>query len=804
MAKAKLELLVRQAGYTRIAFRCSSYHRNSALHPVITRVERLLRFDPDDTPERKLDKLEKILRTYSLPLDEVVPLFAGLLSVPLGERYPAPTLTPQQQKQQTLDTLVAWMMEEAERQPVLVVWEDLHWADPSTLEMLDLVLEQTPTVPMLHVLTFRPEFTPPWPTRSHMTPITLNRLERPQVEALIRHLAGAKPLPVEVIEHIVAKTDGVPLYVEELTKMLLESDLLHEDVDCYTLTGPLAQAAIPATLHDSLMARLDRLPTVREVAQLGAVLGREFAYEMLAALAVVEEPTLQAGLSQLVDTELLYQRGRPPRARYIFRHVLIRDAAYQSLLRRTRQAYHQQVAQLLERRFPEVVEMQPELVAHHYTEAGCHEQAISYWQQAGERAAQRSAHVEAIHHLEQGLVVLKTLPATSEHIQQELTLQVALGVSLMASKGHTAPEVERVYARARELCQQVGETPQLFPVLFGLWRFYLLGSEKHTVRELAEQLMHLGNTTQDPALLLEAHRALGATLLWFFGEFAPALAHLERSVTLYDPQQHRSHAFLYGIDPQVYAGACAGIVRWFLGYPDQALETIQDALTSARTLSHPFSLAFALGMAAWLSQYRREAQATHEQAEVLMTLAQKHGFPFWEAYGMLMRGWALAAQGQDEEGITQIHQGLRAYQATGTRHYRPYFLALQAEAYRKAGQTDAGLHTTAAVLALVDKTGECWWEAEMHRLKGVLLLALSLENHAEAATCFHQALDIARRQEAKSLELRATMSLSRLWQQQGKRAEARQLLAEVYGWFTEGFDTADLQEARVLLDELAQ
>ena len=483
---------VASEGYTRATYHCSPYHTNSALYPVITHLQRLWRWERDDTPTEKLDRIEETLRTTSLPLKEIVPLFAALFSLPLPEgRYPSLGLTPQQEKQQTQDALVAWLLEEAERHPMLVVYEDLHWADPSTLEIIGLLVEQVPTAPMLTVLIFRPQFVPPWSNRSHMTPITLNRLERPQVEVMITQLGGGKALPAKVVQHIVARTDGVPLYVEELTKMLLESDFLQEEADHYALAGELSGVAIPATLQDSLMARLDRLPMVREVAQLGAVLGREFAYEMVKALAAVEESTLQDRLGQLVDAELLYQRGRPPRAKYMFKHALIQDAAYASLLKRTRQQYHQQIAQMLEAEFPETVEAEPELVAHHLTEAGLNEQAVGYWQQAGRRATQRSANVEAINHLTKGLEVLMTLPDTLERARQELDVQVTLGPVLMAVKGQSSPDTERAYARARELCQQVGETPQLFPVLHGLWRFYMVRAEFQTTRELAEQLFTL-------------------------------------------------------------------------------------------------------------------------------------------------------------------------------------------------------------------------------------------------------------------------------------------------------------------------
>src|SRR5262249_55765482 len=374
------------------------------------------------------------------------------------------------QKQQTLDALVAWLAAEAERQPVLVAWEDLHWADPTALEVLGLVIAQAPTMPMLHVLTYRPEFSPPWPQRSHITPLVLNRLERPQVEALIAQRAGGKTLPAEVVQHIVAKTDGVPLYVEELTKMLLASPLLREEADRYVLTGPLHTVAIPDTLQDALMARLDQLNRAKEVAQLGAVLGREFAYELLQAIAPQDEATLQEGLAQLVEAELLYQRGRPPRARYLFKHALIQDAAYASLLKSTRQHVHQRIAQILETRFPTLVETQPELVAQHYTAAGCTEQAVVYWQRAGQQAGDRSANLEAVSHFTTGIELLKSLPETPEQTQQSLTLHIALGAALQITKGFAAPEVEHAYTQAHELCQQVGEKIQLVPVLVGLWR----------------------------------------------------------------------------------------------------------------------------------------------------------------------------------------------------------------------------------------------------------------------------------------------------------------------------------------------
>jgi class 3 adenylate cyclase len=449
------------AATLRIEYRCSPSHQHSALYPVITHLERVLAWRQDDMPDDRLRKLEEAVRPYPLPLAEVVPLFAALLAVPLPASYPPLTLTPQRQKQKTLEALLTWLLVLTEQQPVLFVVEDLHWIDPSTLEFLTLLVEQGPTARLLTLLTCRPEFQVPWGLRTHLTPIALQRLPQSQVEVMIARVTGGKALPPEVVTQIVAKTDGVPLFVEELTKTVLESGLLREIQEHYELTGPLPPLAIPATLHDSLMARLDRLATVKAVAQLGAVLGRTFAYELLQAVTPLDEVSLQQALARLVEAELLYQRGVPPQVTYLFKHALIQEAAYQSLLKSTRQQFHQRIAQVLETRFPASVETQPELVAQHYTAAGCHEQAIPYWQRAGEHASGRSANLEAISHLTTGIALLKTLLETPARTQQALTLHIALGVALQMAKGLGVPEVEHAYTQARTLCQQVGETPQL-------------------------------------------------------------------------------------------------------------------------------------------------------------------------------------------------------------------------------------------------------------------------------------------------------------------------------------------------------
>src|SRR5882724_7165893 len=581
---------------------CSPYYQNTALYPMIDLLERVaLRIAREESSQQKLSKLEGFLVQYGLPLTETVPLFAALLSLPLPADYAPLTFSPEQQKQKTLQAFLAIFLHIAAQQPVLFVIEDLHWVDPSTLELLGLLVDQGPTARILALFTCRPDFSAPWTGRAHLTQVTLNRLPRRQAVELTGRVARGKALPAKVVEQVVAKTDGVPLFVEELTKMVLESGLLQEQAERYALTGPLPPLAIPTTLHDSLMARLDLLSEVKGLAQLGATLGREFSYELLQAVSPWDEGTLQRGLQQLVAAEFLYQQGLPPQATYRFKHALIQDAAYQSLLRSTRQRHHQRIAQVVQEQFPEMAETQPELLAHHYTAAGCAEQAVIYWQRAGQHASDRSAHLEAISHCTTGIELLQTLPEAPEHTQQALTLYIALGAALQMAKGHAAPEVEHAYTQARTLCQQVGETPELVPVLFGLWRFYLVRSQLHMARELGETLLRLAQHADDPALAVLAHSALGFTSLCL-GALPVARQHLEEAIARDTPDQHRAPVFRIGHDPGVGCRAYAARALWLLGYPEQALAHVHDALALAHALSHPYTLGPAWCYAAIVSQ----------------------------------------------------------------------------------------------------------------------------------------------------------------------------------------------------------
>jgi class 3 adenylate cyclase/tetratricopeptide (TPR) repeat protein len=579
--------------YTCWECRSFSYFENAALFPLTDLFQRLLQFQAEDTPDEKLGKLEQTLSQYRLPLEESVQLFAPLFSLPIPEdRYPALNVSPQRQRQKTLETFVAILLELAERQPVLLIVEDLHWTDPTTLELLNLVLDQTPTAALLTVLTCRPTFQPSWTHRSYLTEVSVTRLAQPQVERMIQRVAGGKTLPPEVCQQIIAKTDGVPLFVEEMTKAILESGALKEVDGYYKLTGSFSTFAIPATLQDSLMARLDRLMTGKVIAQLGATIGRQFSYALLQAVSQLDEEMLQHELGRLVEAEIVYKRGVPPQATYIFKHALIQDAAYESLLKSTRQHYHQRIAQVMEAQFPKTAEAQPELLAHHATEAGLTEKAVEYWHQAGQRAADRSAHVEAISHLTKGVELLETLSETPARTQREIMMYLMLGSSLITTKGYASPEVERVHTRAWSLHQHVEETPHLVSVLFGLRRLYLHRGQVQRARELAEQILRLAQQSSDQALLLEAHIGLGA-VLYYPGEFVTARTHLETSLTLYTSARRQSYTLLYGLNPGVTAQSHNARVLWLLGLPAQALQSVREALRLAQELSHPYSQAFA-------------------------------------------------------------------------------------------------------------------------------------------------------------------------------------------------------------------
>lgn len=778
-----------------------SYGDAIPYHAFLPLLRTLLGVITTDLPAQQWQALHTRLASLPPALAADAPLLAHLLGIPLDAES-LPPLTPDAQRRRVQQACFQLLVQQAAHAPLCLLVEDAHWLDPSSQELLDLLVASLARRPILVLCTARPGFHHLWTDHSSFHQVAIAPLTAVETDALIRDTFQPYDATVALKALIRARTGGNPFFVEEFVQALLEQDLLVRQDGVYAIAAE-THVTLPASLQGVVQARLDRLPAAeKRVVQIAAVIGPQVPFPLLHALVADAEEMLQRHLVHLQTGDFLYEAPTIPGPTYTFKHALVQDAAYQSLLQDARQQWHQRIAQILEERFPETVETQPEVVAQHYSAAGLPGRAMAYWQAAGQRAMARSAYVEAIVHLRAGIAALETLPETPEHTQQALALHIALGAPLVATQGYAAPEVERVYARARSLCQRLGDTLQLFPVLRGLALFYLVRAEFHTTRELGAYLLTLAEREHDTSLLLEAHFTLGIPL-FYLGDLVATRAHMEHGIGLYDPQQHRAHAALYGQDT---GDACLGFTAWalgLLGYPEQALQRANEALALAQELAHPYTLAWAMNFATIVHHLRRDPLRTRVQAEALIALASEQGFPFWVAAGMCFRGSALMEEGQEEEGMTQIRQGMLLWQTTGAELARPLFLSMQAAAYGKAGQPTAGLLVLAEALALADSHGERFWEAELHRLKGELLLARPEISPPEAEACFHQALDVARRQQAKSLELRAALSLARLWQRQGKRAEAQPLLAAVYGWFTEGFDTADLQEARALLEELA-
>jgi class 3 adenylate cyclase/predicted ATPase len=782
--------------------RCSPYHAHSPLYPVIDLLERACGFmDGDDVGER-LGKLSGFLNDAGTGPSDALPLLAALLSLPAPEGA-ALALSPERQRQQTLDALRALLLGRAERERLVFAVEDLHWADPSTLELLGLLLDDVAAAPVLLLLTCRPEFRPPWPLRSHLVQLSLSRLSPADVGQMARRIVRGEELPAEAIRQVTARTDGVPLFVEELLKMLVETGFLRSEEGRYLWagSGPDQKLAVPATLQDSLMARLDRLGEAKEIAQLSAVVGRSFTEELLTAVWEGDRGALARGLARLVEAELVHRRGVGGQATYVFKHALIQDAAYQSLLRARRQHYHRRIASVLMEQFPDVAANQPELVAQHYTEAGMAEEAVREWRRAGESDIKRSANAEAVAHLQKGLAVLLTVPDTRERAHEELVLRNTLGAALMATGGWGSADVEANYVRARELCQVVGESPQVIPAIWGLWQFYLVHGPLRASRDLGEQLIALARTMGDPAILLMAHNALGTSLIWF-GEHERANEHLDAGFALYDRERHHALALQYsGEDPGVCCAGLGAFPMWCLGHVDQAVRRTNEGLALAERLGHSYSLAEAQTFAAQLYQQCRDVRRTRELSDAALTVSTEQGYAPFVGWAGVLKGWVMTQQGQVEEGIARMRQAMDTWRASGGELLRSYFLGLLAEGHLHARQQEEGLAVIAEALTLVETTDDCYWEAELYRLQGELRL-LAENDEGKARACFLRAREIAQRQKARSLELRAAMSLARLGQRQGGKGEADRQLADVYAAFSEGFDTADLQEAKALLTQI--
>jgi class 3 adenylate cyclase/predicted ATPase len=788
--------------HVRLRYQCSPYHTNSALHPIIDQLERAAGFARDDLPAVRLDKLESLLAQSSRHPTEAVPLLAAALSIPTGDRFPPLELSSEIRKERTLAMLIDQMKGLAENGPVLIIFEDAHWIDPASQELLDLIVDHAQAIKALVVITYRPVFAAPWGGHPHVTSLTLNRLGRRHSQTMVTALTANKQLPAEVLEQILAKTDGVPLFVEELTRTVLEAGLLKEEEDRYVLNGPLPPLAIPATLHDSLMARLDRLSPIKEVAQTAAAIGREFSHRLLSEVSTATDEGLEDALAQLAEAELVFRRGKPPQATYTFKHALVRDAAYESLLKSKRPELHGRIAKTLEHSFPERAEAEPELLAYHLTEAGLAEPAIAYWKKAGLRAIERSAYVEAAAHLTKGLELFSALPDSSQRPQDELSLQAPLGSALTSAKGYSAPETGKALMRARDLCREVGVTPQTFEVLYGVWNFRFVAGQIHDAYEIAEECLNLLQPDGERTRLIAAHSALGQNLVPL-GRLESAQDQLEQSIALYDPEKDRTLCFVYGEDPALASLFWMPWVLWFRGYPEQAEIRSHEALAKSRELSHPLTTGFAHALVAVFRYLRREPMAAQEIAQAGINFCREHDVPVYPAFSTLVRGWARAELDRPQEGVADMHGGLDEWRATGTGLMLPIFYAVLAEGYAKWSKIEDGLKFLDKAFDRIRTTGECVWEPELHRLKGALLLFQSGKYEIEAEARFSKAIEVARGQSAKSFELRAATNLARLWQGQGKIEEAKGLLAPVYKWFTEGFETADLKDAKTLLDQLS-
>jgi class 3 adenylate cyclase/predicted ATPase len=786
-----------------LRYYCSPYHRNSSFYPIIKQLEQAARFLSSDAPEVKLDKLENLVLQSELDMSHVVPLFASLLSIPTEARYLPLSFSPRQQKRLVLDALEEKLTRLTAKTPLLMVFEDLHWVDPSTREFLDRLIKRVPELPVLLVMTCRPDFEPRWQHNLKVTTRPLDRLPRRESELLVGVLDPRSSLPPKTLKQILDYSDGIPLFLEELTKAALAGKPEQDKGGDRATIAPASTIRVPRTLHDSLLARLDRLGRWKQVAQTGAVIGRSFSFKLLVALFPQDQAVLVEALQGLIRAELIVERGKPPEATYTFTHALLQEAASACLLYSDRRTIHQRIAQVLEKEFPETVKTEPELLALHYTGAGLTNPAIIYWRKAAERALQRSANVEAAHHFGQGLALLDALPQSVERDQQELDLQTHLGATLTTVKGFAAPEVATAYERARALCRESQDSGQRFSVLRGLWVYDLVRAEWQAAADLAEEMLALARDRHNAGYELEGHRALGMTLLWR-GLLVRAHDHLKEGRRLYDPEQHHIHAFRYGNDPGVACLVHEALVLWMLGYPDRALATSYKAITLARRLAHPFSLTQALIYTIFIHQCRGEVQNIQKLTEEAKTLAIEHGFPFWLAEAGIMAGWAAAAQGGIENGIIQMRNGITDFLATGARMDRPRWLALLAEAYGTNNQSQEGLKAVSEALRVAEETKECLFQARLCQLNGELLLKEGAPGAAaRAESNFCEALAIAGRQQAKSWELCAATSLARLWCGQFKRREAYNLLAPVYDWFTEGFDTADVKDAKALLDQLA-
>ena len=801
---AALSARISSEPHTRLRYQCSPYHKDSALHPFIGQLGRAAELNPNDPPERQLDRLEAVLTAGTSRVEVVAPLFAALVSIPFAGRYPPLVLSPAQQRRQTFAALLDQLEGLARRQPVLLLFEDLQWADPTSVELLDAVVDRLRYLPVLAILTFRPEFEPAWLGLPNVTTLSLGRLGESHVEAIAEQVANGRRLPTPVMKQIVGKTDGIPLFAEELTKAVLEADLLVEDIKGYRLTGPLPPLAIPSTLHDSLMARLDRLAPVKEIAQVGAAIGREFSYALLKTVVGREESALRIGLDQLEQAGVVSSRGELPHTVYIFKHALVQDAAYESLLRSRRQSLHQRIAEALRDRFPALADTEPEIVAHHFTQSGLAEAAVKWWGKAGERSLQRAAHDEAVAHLRKALGLANTLSADSlDQDRLRLRLQIACGNALLQARGFSAPETTAAFAQAAKIATKLGDPVARISANYGMWTgSYTRGAIKQA-QSFAEEMLHDGERVPESPEGGIAHRVFGTTC-WSLGNFETAQRHFERALAAYDEDRDRALAFRFGADPGVSATIWQALALWSIGEVSKAGQFAEAAAVNAERTDHVASKAYFHGHKAILDLLLDDTGALLFHVDTLIGLSIEHGLRLWLAGGKFLLSLARAQCHDDRRcaEISKMRESLAWFRKMNFNIFVPLFGARLAAVESEAGHFDEGIATLDTQLAMIEQSGERWIESELHRVRGNLCLQRNPCDTAMAESAYVHAINTARSQKARVFELRAAMGMARLWSDQGKQRQAHDLLASVYGLFAEGFDTLELKGARALLERL--
>jgi len=800
LAAALMEAIAAEP-HTRLRYFCSPQRTDSAFYPLIGQFERAAGFAHGDTLQTKLDKLDALLAQASTSRQDAAVL-AEMLALPNDGRYPALDLTPEQRRQKTLQALGAQLETLARSSPVLMILEDAHWGDPTSLEVFGRVVDGIANLPALLIVTFRPEFEAPWIGQPHVTALALNRLGHREVNTLIERVVGNKPLPANIRKEIIERTDGVPLFVEEMTKSVLEAGSELEAMQIAAAV-PSPALAVPASLHASLMARLDRLGPAKELAQIGAAIGREFSHALLAAVVRKPEAELVSSLDRLIRAGLLFRKGVPPHAIYLFKHALVQDAAYGTLLRQPRRALHARIADTLENQFVDIAESQPDLLARHCTEAGLIDKAAALWCKAGRQSLTRSAFIEAVAHFTRALSQFEVLPVTASLIRDRIEAHVGLGHALIDVKGHAAPETRAAFRRASELItqsEQLGEAlddPRLsLSVLRGLWANAYVAFDGDLMHELSAKFLTLAE--KQGRALTTAHRLMGLTL-GLTGNFAEGRAHLDQALALGDPSEQR----LEPTDPRVTALTSRALILWSLGYPEAAQADIDETVRRAREIGEAATLMQALGVTNYTNILCGNAVAASALSGELMTLANEKGASLRRAEAVFQRGCVLALTARTADAVETIGSGVRAWRSTGATCWTPLHMLFLADAHARLGQFDDAWRCIGEALAASEASKESWCDADIHRLAGDIVLLSGEPDTAKAEAYFERALAVARKQQAKSFELRAAMSMARLWRDQGKRDEARGLLAPISGWFTEGFDTVDLKRAKALLDELA-